>query len=348
MSKLQVNTQKVVDKLLAGLSARNRDIISRRFGLKNGKKETLEAIGQSYSITRERVRQIEEATLTQLRQGAKDSLPQVQPYFDLASSIIEEHGGILKEEDLFEHFSNNKNSSPVNSSFVLLLSLDKKFNRTADSDEFYSFWSLGDQYAQKAGQTITALTKLFNKESQPIAYAQLANFYKQETKDTLNPKILFSYISLSKNVSKNIFEEFGLSSSPDINPKGVRDKAYLVLKRTNKPCHFTDITRLINDASFSDRKANIQTVHNELIKDKRFVLVGRGMYGLSNWGYKAGTVKDVLVDVLKDSAKPLTRQEIVAKVLSARFVKENTIHLNLQDSKVFKKLDNGTYSLREA
>jgi len=89
-------------------------------------------------------------------------------------------------------------------------------------------------------------------------------------------------------------------------------------------------------------------VHNELIKDKRFVLIGRGTYGLAEWGYKAGTVKDVLVDLIRSSGKPLAKAELVSQVLNHRLVKENTILLNLQDSKVFKKTENGAYTLREA
>ncbi len=121
----------------------------------------------------------------------------------------------------------------------------------------------------------------------------------------------------------------------------------MVLNRDGKPKHFREITQLINSVHFSDRKANVQTVHNELIKDKRFVLVGRGMYGLADWGYKAGTVKDVIVDLMRSSDKPLHKNDIIAKVLSHRMVKENTILLNLQDSKTFKKVGEGEYSLKE-
>jgi len=348
MSKLQVNTQQVVGKLLKSLSSRNKDIIFSRFGLKNGKKETLESIGRKYGVTRERVRQIEEATLTQLRQEVKTVQPQVQPYFDLAVSILEDNGGVLKESEFFKEFSGNENPSAVNASLVLLLNLDQRFNRSADADEMHSFWTLGDHYVEKANQTLSVLKKMLEKHGQPVAEVELANFYKQGVKDGVSTKILFSHVSLFKKIGKNIFNEIGLSHWPEINPKGVRDKAHLVLKRINKPYHFTEITKLINEANFGNKKANVQTVHNELIKDKRFVLVGRGMYGLANWGYKAGTVKDVLADILKNSSKPLSRQEIVTKVLAARFVKENTIFLNLQDQKLFKKLDNGTYTVKEA
>ena len=45
---------------------REREIISRRFGLYD-RKETLEQIGELLGITRERVRQLEKATLTKMK-----------------------------------------------------------------------------------------------------------------------------------------------------------------------------------------------------------------------------------------------------------------------------------------
>ena len=92
------------------------------------------------------------------------------------------------------------------------------------------------------------------------------------------------------------------------------------------------------------RKAHIATTHNELIKDKRFVLVGRGLYALAEWGYSAGVVKDVLRDILEKHG-PLTREEIIDKVRKERYVKDNTIIVNLQDPNLFKRLSNGAYML---
>jgi hypothetical protein len=97
-----------------------------------------------------------------------------------------------------------------------------------------------------------------------------------------------------------------------------------------------------------NRKVHVATVHNELIKDTRFVLVGRGLYALAEWGYQPGVVKEIISKVLKESKKPLTKEEIVEKVLGQRFVKENTVALNLQDKNRFVKDDKGMYNVREA
>ena len=341
---------KTVANLIKGLSARNKDIISRRFGLKNGKKETLESIGKNYGITRERVRQIEEFTLTQLSKGALN--PELEKYATLAKNILNENGGIMKEKDLFKAFSGSDSESVLNASLVFILTLDKNLTRFNDSDNFHSFWSVDKDVLNNFKNMASSCVSLLNKSGKVTMEGEFYNLAKKSNISGLsgdfNQRHLTTYLSISKNVGKNIFNEVGLVSWPEVRPKGVRDKAYLVLKKENNPKHFGEIAKLINVTGFQGKKANVQTVHNELIKDSRFVLVGRGMYALSEWGYKSGTVKDVLVDLLKNSSKPIPRTALLAKVMNARMVKENTILLNLQDSKTFIKNEDGTYELKEA
>lgn len=341
---------KTVANLVKSLSTRNKDIISRRFGFKNGRKETLESIGKSYGITRERVRQIEEFTLSQLSKGASD--PEIEKYAILAKNILSENGGIMKEKDLFKAFSGSDVESVLNSSLVFVLTLDKELIRFNDNDNFYSFWAVNNNVLNNFKNMASSCVNLLDKSGKVSIDGEFCNLAKKNNVPGLsgefNQKHLATYLAISKIISKNIFNEVGLVSWPEVRPKGVRDKAYLVLKKENNPKHFSEIAKLINVAGFQGKKANVQTVHNELIKDDRFVLVGRGMYALSEWGYKSGTVKDVLVDLLKNSSKPMAKTALLAKVMNARMVKENTILLNLQDSKTFVKNEDGTYELKEA
>ena len=103
----------------------------------------------------------------------------------------------------------------------------------------------------------------------------------------------------------------------------------------------------IKDSDFKRKDVTTQAIHNELIKDKRFVLIGRGIYALKEWGYERGTVADVIADVLRDAGEPLHRDEIVKRVLKSRFVKETTILLNLQGKPQFKRVAKATYELAE-
>ena len=345
----QSEVTKTVASFVKSLSARNKDIISRRFGLKNGKKETLESIGKSYGITRERVRQIEEFTLGQLSKGTNS---EVQKYVSLAKNILNDNGGIMKEKDLFKSFSGNDAESVLNASLVFILTLDKDLARFNDSDDFHSFWAENKDVLNNFRNMATSCANVLDKSGKVTLEGDFYNLAKKNNisglSGELNQKHLATYLTVSKSVGKNIFNELGLVSWAEIRPKGVRDKAYLVLKKDNSPKHFSEIAKLINAAGFQGKKANVQTVHNELIKDERFVLVGRGMYALSEWGYESGTVKDVLVSLLKNSSKPMPKAAILAKVMTARMVKENTILLNLQDSKTFIKNKDGNYELKEA
>jgi len=339
---LSNNIQKTVASLVKDIVPRNRDIISRRFGLKNGKKETLESIGKGYGITRERVRQIEEFALKQLSKLSNDNAD-VARYVSWIRNLVDSQGGVMKEKDLFKSFSGQDSDSSANASLLFILSVDGGLVRSPENDEFYAFWSADEQKLNSFKNAAAVLIKSLERNGNVVLSDELNSFAQKNFVDNIE-----TCLSVSKSVNQNIFGQVGLVSWPEVKPRGVKDKAYLVLKRSASPKHFGEIARLINDASFSNKKANVQTVHNELIKDSRFVLVGRGMYALSEWGYSAGTVKDVLVDILKKHQKPLPKASLVAKVMDARMVKENTILLNLQDSKTFSKKDDGTYTLRKA
>ena len=140
--------------------------------------------------------------------------------------------------------------------------------------------------------------------------------------------------------------KWGLREWPEVNPKGIKDKAYVALRNTGKPLHFRDVAVLIAELQevlgITSKRVLPQTVHNELIKDNRFVLVGRGMYALNEWGYSAGTVKDVL-RVLLSKNKALAKQELINLVKKERQVKDSTILLNLQDKNIFTKDTQGRY-----
>ena len=345
--------QKTVASFLKVLSPRNKDIISRRFGLKNGIKETLESIGKGYGITRERVRQIEEASVNQLSKHAKES-QMVAPYVALANNLIESNHGVLKERDLFHSFSGQDGETVANASLVFLLALSEGLVRLPENDTYHSFWAGNKESLEAFKNTTSSLISTLKKVDQTVHendFSMLAQ--KSEVPSFAHPgrpiaeEEINAILSISKEIDKNIFNEVGLAAWPEVKPKGVKDKAYLVLKKEKNPKHFTDIAKLINAMGFSGRKANTQTVHNELIKDVRFILVGRGMYALSEWGYKSGTVKEVLVDILQNTSKPVPKAALMAKVLDTRMVKENTVLLNLQDAKTFIRHEDGSYSLKK-
>ena len=157
-----------------------------------------------------------------------------------------------------------------------------------------------------------------------------------------------SYLELSKRIQENKDNKLGLIDWPEIKPRGVKDKAYLVFKKHEKPLHFTEVAKMIDQLEYNlpNKKTYPQTVHNELIKDARFVLVGRGTYALAEWGYLPGTIKDIITKVLKDKKEPTNKDEIVKEVLAQRLVAKNTVLMNLNNKKYFRKDENDKYFLK--
>ena len=337
------NYPKCSTLLIASLDDRSQDIVARRFGLHGDGPQTLEAIGRAYGITRERVRQIVEGGVGQIRlslQGKKKST-ETDSIFGHFVKTLEKAGG-LRREDLLVGELGSDNASHV----LFFLHLGDPFVRRAEDTELHSLWTLAEEKHQELQDVLSVLARYFEKQQKPATLEEIALVHNPKT-----PEALLSYLEVSKRILQGSEGRWGLSTWPEINPKGMKDKAYIVLKNAETPLHFTEVARLIDElqrtlSAVSSRPALAQTVHNELIKDDRFVLVGRGTYGLKEWGYSPGTVKDVLLSILKSNRKPLSQEDIITKTLEQRQVKESTILMNLQSKQYFVRDSAGRYQLR--
>ncbi len=323
------NYQKICSNLLSNLPERTKDVIVRRFGLDTGKRETLESIGTSYGITRERVRQIESDGLSKIsRKTEKDH--KVFQYF---ASFLKNYGGLKKEDILLFELGNQNYGSHV---FFLLSLRSDDFKRIPETKDTHCVWAIDSQSLDSAKNVIKDLYKKFKRTKKVL------NLKECNAHFALKPNILLSYLQISKLIDKGPEGKFGLRDWAEINPRGVKDKAFLIFKKEDKPLHFSRVANLIGE------NALVQTVHNELIRDPRFVLIGRGIYALADWGYKSGTVKDVIFHVLKGAETPLSKDEVLERVLEKRFVKENTVLLNLSNKEHFLRNPQGKYLLRDA
>lgn len=337
---IEAKPKQVVKRLLGVLPERARDVLTGRFGLgKEPVKLTLESIGKKYGITRERVRQIENYAVHSVKKA--DQFGKEKETFDELQKLLESLGGIIAEEDLLSHISSDKSTQ---NHVHFLLVLGDAFKKEKEDDHFKHRWHISDQLAEKVHKALKKLYESLNDEhliseldiiAQFLTHVEdVADHYKKED-------IVRRWLSISKTIGKNPLGEWGLVSSPNIHAKGIRDYAFLVLRKHGSPIHFRDVAKSIE--KLFGRKAHVATTHNELIKDPRFVLVGRGLYALAEWGYMSGVVKDVIRKIL-DKNGPLTKNEIIEKVLKERYVKENTIAVNLQNPKYFKKDKEGKYS----
>jgi hypothetical protein len=341
-STIPKDISKKIEKAFLYLSnPRVREVIERRFGLKNGKSETLEAIGQNYGITRERVRQLEENGIKILK--SEKVLPFFEAAFDYLNDLFSEHGHIMGEDYLYHTATGTTEPHALKGYIYLALTLGEPFQRMARDEKFHPYWVAHKSARQKAGEIVDFLIDHFKKQNKVFHESEIFDLLSKKHSN-IPPKMFSVVLEISKEINKNIFGEIGLSYWPDISPQGVKDRAYLTLKKEGEPRHFTAITELINKV-FADKPAYTQTVHNELIKDQRFVLVGRGTYALADWGYESGTVEEVIKKVLAETKKPLTRKEIIDSVLAKRQVRPNTIILNLHRSPKVKRLEDGKYIL---
>ena len=225
-----------------------------------------------------------------------------------------------------------------------LLVVGEPFKKLKEDDDFRHRWHVNEELAKKVEEALHKLYGNLNNQDL-LPETEMVNKFLQHLEDVSekykNQEVVKRWLALSKAIGKNALGDWGKSESANIKTKGVRDYAFLVIRKHGSPIHFRDVAKQIT--VMFNKKAHVATTHNELIKDKRFVLVGRGLYALAEWGYVPGVVRDVIKSVLTKNG-PMTKEEIIDKVMKERYVKENTILVNLQNPKYFKRDKEGKYT----
>ncbi|MBP6855031.1 MAG: hypothetical protein KBD26_01250 [Candidatus Pacebacteria bacterium] len=340
MATTTFKPKQVTKKILSPLQDRAYDVIISRFGLDDSaERKTLEAIGEIYGITRERVRQIENAALQSVRKS--DSYKEHAPVFSELRSIIEDLGGVVSEDELLSNLSKDKSTQ---NHFHLYLVLGDEFTKHKEDEHFKSRWSVDNDTTDKVHDSLKKLyTSLKDEELIPESdlIEKFLDYVKDISAEYRNEEIARRWLSISKTINKNPLGEWGKADSSNVKTRGIKDYAFLMMRKNGEPMHFREVADAI--CKTFGKKTHVATCHNELIKDSRFVLVGRGKYALKEWGYKPGVVKDVIKEILKKEG-PLSKDEVVEKVMKERFLKKNTILVNLQNPKYFKKNKQGLYT----
>ena len=342
MAKEAINFKpKLVGKaLLATLLERAQDIMRRRYGLEDGEGETLEAIGQRYGITRERVRQIEEFSLRTIRKSPAFGATQI--VFDELKTALHEYGGIVHEREFLNHLDQNQ---VVQNNLHFLLVLGDEFTRLKEDDHFHHRWTIDAVLADRIHEALQAVAKTLSDTDLLSEREMISRLLTELEEGNGNSELAAKarrWLLISKHLGVSPVGEWGLANSPSVRVRGVRDYAFLVLRQNGSPMHFLEVAKAIE--SLFDRQANPATCHNELIKDQRFVLVGRGIYALTEWGYTPGIVREVIENIIKKHG-PLTEEDVMARVLKERYVKQNTVLVNLKNPKFFKKDKQGKYAV---
>jgi len=343
LSMISFKPKQITKVLLEVLPERARDVLEKRYGLgADGESYTLEAIGQSYGITRERVRQIENYGIQSI-QKSEVYKKNYDLFIEMQKLIDQLGGGIIAEHVLLDELS--KDADTRNHLYFLLVVGDP-FYKSKENPQYSHRWFTERKVAENVEKALRSVHKGLNRD-ELVTESEIISRFKTELAEmaeVYSEEVLKKWLEISKQIGKNPLGDWGPADSPNIRVKGIRDFAYLTVKRHGSPMHFREVAETINE--LFTHKAHIATTHNELIKDARFVLVGRGLYALTEWGYTAGVVKDVIREILLNEG-PLSREEIIDKVRKERYVKDNTILVNLQDSNLFRKLSDGKFALAE-
>ena len=381
----KLDAVEIITNLFSELDERERDVLIRRFGLGGSGKETLEEIGKIHKLTRERIRQIETTSIKRLRQ-LENLDGYLSGLKNIIINLLEEHGGLMEKEYLFNNLvnfsigggKNGANEIKHKRHFDFLISklLHDEFEDTGETEHFKESFKLKYQslehleaLAKELLAKIQEFKKIFmteelvNLSKNLEAYKNnqekfnpagnidisgiLANDLFKEKADVVNGnKVIYSILQAAKKIEQNKFGLWGINDWREIKPKTINDKIYLILKNSGKPMHFAEIADKINQISFDKKIANAATVHNELILDEKYILVGRGLYGLREWGYQKGTVADVIEKIMAELGQPLNREEIINKVLAQRIVKKATINLALMNRDKFEVTADGKYRMK--
>lgn len=310
---------------------REKEILISRFGI-SGKANTLQAIGTKYGITRERVRQIIANTSKKIQANCESN--QVKRSLEKIEKFVSECGGYVSLDELYDKFSNNNEKE--NNSLRFITSLSKNLELVKNSHDMKEGFRINKLKLSELRKISKDAIKTLKDSKKTLSSLEVSK--------KINKDVNISRAALSASNKTLIADngKWGLLSWPHVNPRSIRDKSKYVMKRHGKPIHYSELAKMITDMGV--KNVTRQSVHNELIKNSDFVLVGRGIYALSEWGYTPGIVEEVIVEILEFENKPLHKDVIIEKVLERRIVKPSTIVLNLQKPK-FRKVGKATYTI---
>jgi len=377
-----LNLAEIVDRLLVVLNQREQDVLRRRYGLSGVAKETLESIGRQHKLTRERIRQIESVCVNKIKKH-QESEKLIGRLRQVISHLLEEHGGVIDKEYLFnllhslakmQNVEHDSESYRNHLNFLTGRIINDHFDEVSDHAYFNNLLKLKYQTLEHFEAVSTEILAKIQSAKTLIATDQIietikalesykANEGKFEVPNQLDfsawlketmpdysdaiwqDRVVYAFIRALKELDQNKFGLWGHTGLREVQPKTINDKIYLVLKNEGKPMYYGDIAKKITELGFDAKLVNTATTHNELILDDKYVLVGRGMYGLKEWGYENGTVADVIESIIKAKAEPMTKEAIMDEVLKQRMVKQTTVNLALMNKTRFTKTDDGKYSL---
>jgi DNA-directed RNA polymerase delta subunit len=319
------------EQLFSSLNEREQGVLISRYGT-DGDKKTLSAIGQNLKLSRERIRQIENRAKSKLVKYLNETNSK---YFEVVASLILNNGGFISENSVAENLSSD--GIKVNY-FKLLLDINPELDLVKGDNWLGRAWRHKTTDQAKINSVINSVEQKLKETGESLDLDDLIK--ELEVKPGFDRSLFLALCNATNKfmIKKN---RIGLTSDRSINPKTVADKVLYILEEAKRPIHFAEIAEEIGNYGFDKKKINKSTVHNELIANDKFVLIGRGIYAMKKWGYRNGTLEELIVDFLKDKTEPQTISKIIEHINRERTVKRNTILVNLAKSEIIKKMSSG-------
>ena len=340
INNIKEKSVQYIEQIMSILNEKEKEVVIKRNGIDKPFRMTLQAIGEDMYITRERVRQIEKKAVSKIARNKKAF--EINEIVTFLEAKLISQGCIISEKEFCKNLEQEGLDKDLMG--IIHLSLQICDNISFIKKSIKTDKALFDNTILSEKQikgVINDTVKLLKAENRTLDIEELTTDISKKHK--VNQKQITSILKITSDV-RYLEGVYGLSTWRNVNPKSIKDKAMIILKRAHRPLHFRTINKLIHENKFDHKQVTVEAVHNELIRYEDFVLVGRGLYALKSWGYSKGTVKDVIFEILKENG-PLKKKEIVEKVLAKRQVKIGTISLNLQKNPEFKRVGRAIYSI---
>ena len=346
MSTVATEILGTFETILSSLVEKERSVIIRRIGL-NGERETLQEIGDTYGtygITRERVRQIEDVGIKKIGRIMRTSpLMKIQESWE---KILQMHGGIMTRDRLISAIISDIGIEwALNHNIIdVLLQADYNLQRSKPqlgTNTYFHFAEVTKKVVEAIHKEGLKILKIKGDIMETTALYDAIHLALFAQFGNLSHIVIDSTMDIFLDFVKGEEKYIGLEKWKILNPATLKDKAIYVLKKSKEPLHFLDIAKAITEKFGEPVKTS--TIHNELIRNSEFILIGRGIYVLKEWGYKDGTVLDVILEIFKKTNTPLSTEEITNRVLMVRQVKITAIYMNLQNKKYIKRVGRNLY-----
>lgn len=331
-----------------------KEIIKKRYGLINGERQTLEEIGESYGITRERIRQIQAKALKNMKHPISVAK---KPLLELMEKILFQNGGLLSAEEADIKVPEALGGMIDDGSSVLDLLCDLELIQSCRIGDIVIYSPLFDGVKLDIlSEKIIASVKKEDLGLDVLSIVKKIELFKKITDDRFDPQsFVFRYCRTDPRI-----EEIGLASaSPETIFKHYTSgyfakKSWVVLmkrvlEQEQMPLHFTEITNKVNDLmGNSERQVDVRRAHSIMIEDEAFAHSGvNGTYGLTAWGLRKELTPQLIEECMKKAGFPLHWKQIYNYVSKYKNTKPANITTCLETNRLFKKVDTGVYWLAD-